>query len=278
MTTTYGTQSRTVVNESVAMEAAILRSPSHRLTALRELCLLGGLYLAYSLSRVLAANDLPAARERARSLVDVERTFHIDVESWLNHATADIGWLALPMDYWYSVLHYVVTPAVLVWLYLRHRTGYPRARNALVITSGLGLIGYLISPTAPPRLMEGSSYTDTLALYAHAGWWNDHASAPAGLGGLTNELAAMPSLHVGWAVWVAWVLFSRVRGFPRLLAVLYPLATAVVVVGTGNHWVVDCAVGVAVTAAGIAASTLPAARARRSPRIRAGSIRRRSGP
>jgi hypothetical protein len=237
-----------------------------------------GLYLAYTVSRVLAASDLPAARDRARYVLDVERMFHVDVESRLNQAIADVYWLAVPMDYWYSVLHYVVTPAALVWLYLRHRADYPRARNALVITSGLGLVGYLLSPTAPPRLMQGHAYRDTLALYAHVGWWSDHASAPAGLGGLTNELAAMPSLHVGWAVWVAWVVSSRVHGPSRLLAVFYPLGTAVVVVCTANHWILDCAVGVAVTAVGIAASTLLEARARRTPPVHSGSAGGRGSP
>lgn len=256
----------TVPRRAIGRSAAQVRDPrpeSRTLTALRELTLLACLYVAYTLSRVLAANDVTEARERARRLLDVEQMVHIDVESWLNLNTTDVAWLAVTMDYWYTVLHYTVTPAVLVWLYLRRRHQYPLARNALVITSGLGLLGYLSSPTAPPRLMGGSSYVDTLARYAQLGWWSDHASAPAGLGGLTNELAAMPSLHVGWAVWVAWVLGSRFRGRGRLLLSLYPLGTALTVVCTGNHWVLDCAIGLLVTGAGIGAAHLLATATRR---------------
>jgi uncharacterized membrane protein len=94
-------------------------------------------------------------------------------------------------------------------------------------------------------------YVDTLARYAEFGWWAGHASAPTGLGGLTNELAAMPSLHVGWAVWVAWAVWTNSRSRGRRLLLLYPLGTALVVVCTGNHWVLDAVMGLLVTVVGI---------------------------
>jgi len=228
----------------------------------RELGVLAGLYVAYSLTRVLASDDLAAAQDRARDIGRLEDALHLDVESWLNHATSDLAWLAVPMDFWYAVLHYLVTPVALGWLYLRRRSDYGRARTALVVSSVLALGCYLLLPTAPPRLTGGSSYVDTLALFAHVGWWSEHASAPSGLGGLTNELAAMPSLHVGWAIWAVWA----VRG--RLLAYLYPAGTALVVVCTGNHWVLDCVVGLLLTLAGIGAATWwsPARSEERRPR------------
>ena len=215
-------------------------------SGVRELALLAGLYGLYSLTRVLASDDVSAARARAQSLLDVEGALYLDVEAWLNGATSDLPWLAVPMSFWYAVLHYLVTPAVLGWLYLRRRSEYPRARNALVYTSILGLGCYLILPTAPPRLLGDSAYVDTLAMYAHVGWWGEHASAPSGLGHFTNELAAMPSLHVGWAIWVAWAAGGR------LLPYLYPAGTVLVVVCTGNHWILDCVVGLVLTVAGIA--------------------------
>ena len=119
----------------------------------------------------------------------------------------------------------------------------------------LGLATYLALPTAPPRLMSGA-YIDTVAQESQYGWWTSHASAPAGLGGLTNELAAMPSLHVGWAVWVAWIVWRTTRSSPyRILGVAYPGVTSVVVVGTGNHWTLDVLAGAAVAALGIAMTT-----------------------
>jgi hypothetical protein len=93
-------------------------------------------------------------------------------------------------------------------------------------------------------------YVDTLARVSEYGWWSSHASAPAGFGGLTNELAAMPSLHVGWAVWAAWIAWRSGRRAYQLAGIAYPMVTSIVVVGTGNHWVLDVLVGAGVAAAG----------------------------
>ncbi len=217
---------------------------------------MAGLYAAYSLTRAVGAQDVVSARDRADDVLRLEGSVHLDVESQLNAAVTDLAWLAVPMDYWYALLHYVVTPAALGWLYFRQRSSYTRCRNALVISSLLGLLGYLFFPTAPPRLM-GEPYLDTLARYAHMGWWTEHASAPSGLGEFTNELAAMPSLHVGWAVWVAWALHGHVRStLGRAVLLSYPLLTTAVVVCTGNHWLLDCIVGLLVVVAGIAVASL----------------------
>ncbi len=230
--------------------------PSTVVGQLREVALLASLYVLYCSTRALGAHNVVTARQRAREVLEVEGMVHIDIESQLNAAVTDMAWLAVPMDYWYAVLHYVVTPTALGWLYCRQRSSYTRCRNPLVISSTLGLLGYCVFPTAPPRLM-GEPYLDTLARYAHLGWWTEHASAPSGLGGLTNELAAMPSLHVGWAVWVAWALYRHVRGHVgRVVLLSYPLLTTAVVVCTGNHWVLDCLVGVLVVVLGVAASNL----------------------
>lgn len=236
---------------------AVARSVSSTIVGhLRELALLASLYIFYCCTRVLGAHDLVSARQRAGEVRRLEGLMHIDVESRVNAAVTEMAWIAVPMDYWYAALHYLVTPAALGWLYWADHVTYPRYRNAMVVSSALGLLGYLFFPTAPPRLM-GEPYLDTLARYAHMGWWTEHASAPSGLGGLTNELAAMPSLHVGWAVWVAWALFRHVRGpVGRVVLLSYPLLTTAVVVCTGNHWLLDCLVGVLVVVMGIAASSV----------------------
>jgi hypothetical protein len=227
----------------------------------RELALLGVLYLAYSAARLLTDPDVGAATGNARDLLHVETVLHLDVERWLNHGLSALPVLPLGASYWYSLLHYVVTPAVLVWVYRTHPDRYRVARNALVVGSALGIAGFALLPTAPPRLLPG--YVDTLASTAGSGWWGSDASAPRGLGGLTNELAAMPSLHVGWALWCAWVvlLLSRTT-WVRGLAVSYAAVTVLVVVVTANHYVLDAVAGGAVMLAGHRAALL-AARARR---------------
>ncbi|MCW2771563.1 MAG: inositol phosphorylceramide synthase [Aeromicrobium sp.] len=220
-------------------------------TGLREVALLASLWIAYSASRLVADDDLDTARQRAASILHLEHLLHLDVEARLNHALTPITQVAVPMSYWYASLHYLVTPAVLVWLFSRHRADYSRARTALVIGSAIGLACYLLIPTAPPRLMPGGDYLDALARTAQLGWWSGHASAPAGLGHLTNELAAMPSLHVGWTVWVAWAVWRHTTTTGRAVAVTYALGTTLVVVATGNHWALDAVAGAVVVAAGV---------------------------
>ena len=209
---------------------------------LRELALVTAAYGIYTASRLLADGSLGRGRDRARTLLDLERATHLNVEASVNHAVSAHALLAVPMSLWYASLHYLVTPTALVWIYCRRPDAYSRARNVLAVATGLGLLGFLLAPTAPPRLM-GTGYVDTLARYSDFGWWSTHASAPAGLGRFTNELAAMPSLHVGWAIWVAWALYPLVSTPWRLTAIAYPAGTSVVVLATGNHWVLDALVG-----------------------------------
>ncbi|MFI5430248.1 phosphatase PAP2 family protein [Aeromicrobium sp. UC242_57] len=220
-----------------------------------EVLLLAALWIAYSASRLIASDDLAQARARAVDILHLEQLLHIDVEHWLNHALTPITQVAVPMSFWYATLHYLVTPLVLAYLFFRQRPEYRRGRNALVIGSALGLICYMLIPTAPPRLMPDGRYLDALALTTQFGWWSGQASAPAGLGHMTNELAAMPSLHVGWTIWVAWAVWQHTNVAGRALAVFYAAGTTVIVIATGNHWVLDAVAGAAVVAAGIAVAS-----------------------
>jgi hypothetical protein len=213
-----------------------------------ELALLALLYVGYSLARLLADNDPVRATDNAHRLLHIEAVLHLDVESWANHLILGLPGLPLAASYWYSALHYIVTPAVLIWVYRRHPLGYRRVRNVLVGATATGLIGFVLLPVAPPRMLPG--YVDVLATTSVHGWWGTDASAPKGLGGLTNELAAMPSLHVGWALWCTWVVFLCTRDLRlRALAVVYATGTAVVVVVTANHYLLDAVAGVAVVTA-----------------------------
>ncbi len=215
-----------------------------------ELILLGVLYVGYSAARLLADDDRGRAVANARHLLGVESWLHVDVEAALNHAVAGAPAVALAASYWYAALHYLVTPAVLVWVYRRHPLGYRRVRNALVVASVTGLACFVLLPVAPPRMLSG--YADVLAGTSAHGWWGGDASAPKGLGGLTNEMAAMPSLHVGWALWCAWVVFLCSRSpWLRVLATTYATGTVLVVLGTGNHYLLDAVGGAAVLALGV---------------------------
>lgn len=221
--------------------------------ALAELTLLVLLYAAYSAARMLGGADLPSAVSHARDLLRLEGMLGLDVELAANQALHAVPALALASSYWYAVLHYVVTPAVLLWAYRARPVAYPRVRNALVAASAIGLVGFTLLPMAPPRMLP--SYVDTLATTSANGWWGGDASAPEGLGFLTNELAAMPSLHVGWAVWVAWVVIRLTGSRPlRALAITYAVGTTLVVIGTANHYVLDAVAGAVVMGLGVLVS------------------------
>jgi len=208
----------------------------------REFALLILLYVAYSASRMFADDSFAPAAERARDLLGVERWLLLDLEHALNVWFATQDAVGLVASYWYATLHYIVTAVVLVWLYRRGWHAYQPARQALAIATVLGLVLYLLVPMAPPRLLP--DYVDVLQLHSASGWWGGEASAPRGLGGLTNQLAAFPSLHAGWALWVALVVRRHVSNpAVRALAWFYAAGTSVVIVGTGNHWVLDAVVG-----------------------------------
>ncbi|MFJ1869316.1 phosphatase PAP2 family protein [Streptomyces sp. NPDC088097] len=217
-----------------------------------ELLLLGLLYGAYSGGRLLARGDVDLAVGHGLALLRVEELLRIDFERPLNRLFSRSGVLGIPADFFYASLHYLITPAVLVWLYRRRPRHYRDARSGLVAATVLGLVGFALAPTCPPRLLEASyGFTDTMARYSAYGWWGGEASAPRGLGALTNQYAAMPSLHVGWALWCGILLWRHARHpLVRTLGAAYPVLTTLVVMGTANHYFLDAVAGAAVLGAG----------------------------
>lgn len=209
----------------------------------REIALIGGLYIFYCITRTFAEDGLGTAQDRAGDLFHLERVLHLDWEHAINNWFVDHSWAAVPACYWYAAAHYIVTLTVLVWLFRKGSAHYSPARWALVVSCVIALACYLLLPTAPPRLV-GGGFVDVLSLHSDAGWWSTDASAPKGMGQLTNELAAFPSLHAGWALWVALVVRRTTKNhWLRGLGWLHAFITAAVVIGTGNHWILDVFVG-----------------------------------
>jgi hypothetical protein len=216
---------------------------------LREIILIGGVYALYDVTRYFVAGDHDGAISHGRKIYRFEQRLHIDPEHWLNKLVSPHVLLAVPSDYIYATLHYIVTPAVLIWLWRRHPQGYGSARTVLMWTTVVGLVCFSLAPVAPPRLLPG--FIDTMARYAHYGWWSTAASAPRGFGHDTNQYAAMPSLHVGWAVWSGWQMlkFGK-RRITRVLGVAYPFVLSVVVIATANHYFLDVVAGFAAVLVG----------------------------
>ncbi|WP_240957680.1 phosphatase PAP2 family protein [Streptomyces barkulensis] len=219
-----------------------------------ELPLIAVVYGAYSAGRLLARGDVSTAVGHGLAILRFEERLNLDPERFLNRLFTGHAWLGVPADFLYATLHYLVTPAVLVWVFRRRPAHYRRLRTWLMVSTLIGLVGFTLAPTCPPRLLAAAhGFTDTMAQYGEYGWWGGEASAPRGLGGLTNQYAAMPSLHVGWALWCGAVLW-RLGGrgpWTRAAAVGHPLLTTVVVMGTANHYLLDAVAGAAVMGAGL---------------------------
>ncbi|HVX68648.1 MAG TPA: phosphatase PAP2 family protein [Mycobacteriales bacterium] len=213
----------------------------------REILLIGAVYSMYDLTRYLVEGKTSVAMGHGAELLRLEKAIGMAPEHALNKLfTAHLA-LGLPADYIYATLHYIVTPVVLVWMWRRHSSSYGHARTVLMVATILALVGYSLFPVAPPRLVHG--YLDTMAQFSHYGWWSNAASAPRGLGADTNQFAAMPSLHVGWAIWCGWMLvrYGRHR-VTKVFGVAYPLILSLVVMVTANHYLLDVVGGALVMA------------------------------
>lgn len=212
--------------------AALFRPGSWR----REVLFLGLLYMAYEWVRGVAPERKGLAFENAARLQNLESWLHIDIEMSSNLLLRHHQWLADLASAYYQLAHEGVAAIVLVWLWHRHKLSYPALRSALVVTTLVSLLMYWLVPLAPPRLAQHGIIDTMLA----------HPVVFAGMKsvtGLVNLYAAMPSVHVAWATWCA-LAFAVASSSPRRWLIwLYPLTTAAVVLGTGNHYVLDIVVG-----------------------------------
>ena len=212
------------------------------------------LYGLYELARGLVGADRAEADGHAHALVAVERSLHLFVEAHVQRAVQTLPGLTTLLGVAYLTLHLAVTTGVLLWLHRRRPDGFPFVRTALLLASGLALVGFLAYPTAPPRL-AGVGILDTVS--------SRQVDLNRGLvSALYNPYAALPSMHVGYALIVAAALLRHGRHLlVRAIGALYPPFVLLVIVATGNHFFLDAAAGALV--AGLAAAL--AARLTRRP-------------
>ncbi|MFI9585614.1 phosphatase PAP2 family protein [Streptomyces sp. NPDC052236] len=226
-----------------------LRSP-RRPRIWFEVLLIGVSYWIYSLIRNAVPEQKTQALRNADWIWDVEKSLGIAVEQSINHAVNSTTWLIVSMNYYYATLHFIVTIGVLVWLYRWHPGRYAAARLVVFATTGVALVGYYLYPLAPPRLMNGQNFIDTVLVHQT---WGSMASGD--LKNMSNQYAAMPSMHIGWSVWCGMIIFAVARApWAKILGVLYPTATLVVIVATANHFWLDAVGGLMCLAFGFAAS------------------------
>ena len=202
------------------------------------------LYGVYELVRGFGGEDWTAARLHTADIVAVERSLGVFWEQGIQTASASVPGLARLLGVLYITLHFGATIAFLVWVHRRRPEAFAIVRTTLVVATGLALVGYLVYPAAPPRL-AGLGFTDTVTKSAGVNLSSDL------LGALYNPLAAVPSLHFGYALLVGVGLAALARRrWVRVAGALYPVAMLYIIVATGNHFFVDAALGGAVVVAG----------------------------
>ncbi|MET9466294.1 phosphatase PAP2 family protein [Streptomyces sp. NPDC006544] len=215
-----------------------------------EILLIAVSYWTYSLIRNAVPEQKAAALANADWIWKVERALGIAVEEKVNHAVNSVTWLVVGMNYYYATLHFVVTIGVLVWIYRFHPGRYAATRLVLFATTGVALVGYYFYPLAPPRLMNGHDFVDTVLVH-HT--WGSMASG--NLKHMSNQYAAMPSMHIGWSLWCGLTIFAVASApWARILGLLYPTTTLIVIVSTANHFWLDAAGGMLCLAFGFAVS------------------------
>jgi len=224
--------------------------------AARQWLLFGGAYYVYRLVRGLVDGHPNIAYQHARDIVDFERSLHLfferDVQVWaINHS------FFIHLANWmYVNSHFLVTTTFLIWLYVARNHAYYFVRNMFMIAMVFALIGYVLFPAAPPRFLPEWGFQDTVADF-----FGNGASQTASV--LYNPYAAMPSMHVAFALMIAIPAMQLVRRRSlKILWSFYPLLVTFVVISTGNHFWLDGAAGVVVAACSAALAVAAFARFR----------------
>jgi hypothetical protein len=211
----------------------------------RDLLLQVGLFLAvyqgYQLVRGFVDGRPEVAFANGERVIDLERSLGTFFEPGFQQAMLDHRWLIDLSNWAYFNTHFVITAGFLTWLYLSRNEHFYFVRNMFMAAMVMALVGYAVFPTAPPRMFGEMGFTDTIATFTSI----DQDSSGASF--LVNPYAAVPSMHVAFALMVAAPAASLVSSAAARAAwSAYPLAVFFVIVVTGNHFWFDAAVGAAV--------------------------------
>lgn len=208
-----------------------------------ELLVLGSLFLLYRYGRTMGADQVEAALRNADRIWLLERSWNLVSELDLQRLALGRPDLVVWMNRYYIAMHFPTTIAFLIWTYLFHAEAYVRTRWRFVVPTFLALVVHMVYPLAPPRMLADLGFVDTMAVYGPS------AYGPPEPGSVANQFAAMPSLHFGWAVLVAFGVITLARSPWRWLVLLHPLITLAVIVLTANHYWVDAIAVVVLIAA-----------------------------
>ena len=256
-------QAAVVAGGLIIASAGLRLAGRPRLTAvavfLQESSLVLALFALWQFAGSFTVMGPGGALARGRWIWHLERTLRLPSETALQHLFLPHPLLVQAFNLYYDVLHFPVLIGCLIWMFVWHRDLYIRRRTTLAVFTGACLLVQLV-PVAPPRMIPGTGMVDTAVLYHQSVYQTTAGFDP-------DQLSAMPSVHVGWAILVAIMIISGARSRWRWLAILYPVATTLAVVVTANHYWMDAIVAAAILALVLALTRIWAAvgRARLTP-------------
>lgn len=230
--------------------------PNGWLDAIRQLALFAGAYYAYRIVRGIVDGQAGLAFENARHLVDAERALGLFFEPHLQAWAEGKEWIITFSSWMYVNSHFVITTTFLIWLYIARNQAFYFVRNMFMVAMSLALVGYMAYPTAPPRFLPEWGFSDSVASFV-----GENAEQSANV--LYNPFAAVPSMHVAFALMIAVpaIMLVKRRVF-KVLWGIYPFVVTFVVMVTANHFWLDAALGAMVAALSAYAAYAAFARAR----------------
>jgi hypothetical protein len=234
------------ISAAVLMVVAVSLRPVRRRwatwvgAAAFEVALVCALFALWQLGNRVTHQHLGGGLRNGRAVWDLERWLHIPSETWLQGLIIDHGWLVRASNYYYATAHLTGMFIFLVWLWLRHRDRYAPWRNIVAFFTGIALLIEMV-PVAPPRLIGNTGLVDTAMVYGQSVY--EFVGS-----GIADQYAAMPSIHVGWALLIAVACYSVTTGPARWIGVAHGVLTMFVVVATANHYWLDGLTAAAVLA------------------------------
>jgi len=214
--------------------------PHGWLDMVRQLLLFGGAYMLYRLVRGLADSRTSVAFEHARELISAERALHFFVEPSVQAWASGSHLLMAAATWLYITAQSSVLIGALLYLYTVHNRSFYFVRNMVMMAMAVALVGYVVFPTAPPRFLPEWGFFDSVADFTGV------PASTASVNALFNPYAAIPSMHVAFALMLGWPLAGLVRHrVVRAFWLCYPFVITFVTVATANHFLADAILGAA---------------------------------
>jgi membrane-associated phospholipid phosphatase len=209
---------------------------------MRQFALFAAAFMLYDLVRGLVDGSNPYKPfGDAMKIIDLERALHVFIEPSVQAWAQNKHWLMDAADWTYLNGHFFVTVTALIYIYIRRNSSFYFVRNMFMMAMAIALVGYWLYPTAPPRLLPEWGFTDSISQFlVGSGGHIDFGPGKE----FMNFYAAVPSIHVCFAVMIGWPMARLVSWRSAKIAwALYPLLVTFVVVATGNHYLTDVFLG-----------------------------------